>query len=89
MKNIETLVEDIYELFNLSPIERDEKEVDELIDKVTKIAKVPQTAISIKNLMILRSEAKKQDTLKNLPLIKNTHCPILMKLGENIHHNTV
>ena len=40
MKNIETLVEDIYNLFNLSPIERDEKEVDELIDKFGDMLKV-------------------------------------------------
>ena len=40
MKKIETLVEDIYDLFNLSPIERDEKEVDELIDKFGDMLKV-------------------------------------------------
>ena len=40
MKKIETLVEDIYELFNLTPIERDEKEVDELIDKFGDMVKV-------------------------------------------------
>ena len=40
MKNIETLVEDIYNLFNLTPIERDEKEVDELIDKFGDMLKV-------------------------------------------------
>jgi hypothetical protein len=40
MKKIETLVEDIYDLFNLTPIERDEKEVDELIDKFGDMLKV-------------------------------------------------
>ena len=40
MKKIETLVEDIYGLFNLTPIERDEKEVDELIDKFGDMLKV-------------------------------------------------
>ena len=40
MKNIETLVEDIYELFNLTPIERDEKEVDDLIDNFGEMLKV-------------------------------------------------
>lgn len=40
MKQIETLVEDIYDLFNLTPIERDEKEVDELIDKFGDMLKV-------------------------------------------------
>ena len=40
MKQIETLVEDIYGLFNLTPIERDEKEVDELIDKFGDMLKV-------------------------------------------------
>ena len=40
MKKIETLVEDIYDLFNLTPIERDEKEVDQLIDKFGDMLKV-------------------------------------------------
>jgi len=40
MKQIETLVKDIYDLFNLTPIERDEKEVDELIDKFGDMLKV-------------------------------------------------
>jgi len=40
MKNIETLVKDIYDLFNLSPIERDEKEVDVLIDKFGDMIKI-------------------------------------------------
>ena len=40
MKKIETLVEDIYDLFNLTPIKRDEKEVDELIDKFGDMLKV-------------------------------------------------
>jgi hypothetical protein len=40
MKKIETLVEDIYGLFNLTPIERDEKEVDQLIDKFGDMLKV-------------------------------------------------
>jgi len=40
MKNINTIVEDIYELFNLTPIERDEKEVDDLIDNFGEMLKV-------------------------------------------------
>ena len=40
MKNIETLVKDIYDLFNLSPIKRDEKEVDALIDKFGDMIKI-------------------------------------------------
>ena len=40
MKKNETLEEDIYGLFNLTPIERDEKEVDELIDKFGDMLKV-------------------------------------------------
>ena len=40
MKQIETIVEDIYDLFNLTPIERDEKEVDKLIDKFGNMIKV-------------------------------------------------
>ena len=32
MKQIETLVEDIYNLFSLDPIDMDEKEVDEYIN---------------------------------------------------------
>ena len=39
MKNINTIVEDIYELFNLTPIERDEKEVDDLIDNLLPVFK--------------------------------------------------
>lgn len=40
MKNINTIVEDIYELFNLTPIDRDEKEVDDLIDNFGEMLKV-------------------------------------------------
>ena len=40
MKNINTIVEDIYELFNLTPIKRDEKEVDDLIDNFGEMLKV-------------------------------------------------
>lgn len=40
MKNINTIVEDIYKLFNLTPIERDEKEVDDLIDNFGEMLKV-------------------------------------------------
>ena len=40
MKNIKTIVEDIYELFNLTPIKRDEKEVDDLIDNFGEMLKV-------------------------------------------------
>ena len=32
MKKIDTLVEDIYSLFSLDPIDKEEKEVDTLID---------------------------------------------------------
>tara|TARA_A100000172_G_scaffold18320_2_gene10068 strand:- start:18019 stop:18876 length:858 start_codon:yes stop_codon:yes gene_type:complete len=40
MKNINTIVEDIYELFNLTPIKRNEKEVDDLINNFGEMLKV-------------------------------------------------
>jgi|TARA_R110000796_G_scaffold160276_2_gene277129 hypothetical protein len=40
MKKIETLVEDIYKLFNFSRIDKDEKEVDALIDNFGEMLKV-------------------------------------------------
>lgn len=40
MKNIDTLVSDIYELFNLTPLEMDEKEVDKHIDNFGEMLKV-------------------------------------------------
>ena len=40
MKNIETLVEDIYDLFSLDPIKMDEKEVDKHIDTFGEMLKV-------------------------------------------------
>ena len=40
MKNIETLVEDIYSLFTLDPIKMDEKEVDKHIDTFGEMLKV-------------------------------------------------
>ena len=40
MKNIETLVEDIYSLFSLDPIKMDEKEVDKHIDTFGEMLKV-------------------------------------------------
>ena len=36
MKNIDTLVEDIYSLFSLDPIDMEEKEVDKHIDRQIK-----------------------------------------------------
>ena len=40
MKAIETLVEDIYELFNLTPIDMDVEEVDKHIDVFGEMLKV-------------------------------------------------
>ena len=40
MKTIETLVEDIYDLFNLTPIDMDEAEVDKHIDTFGDMLKV-------------------------------------------------
>tara|TARA_R110002020_G_scaffold82192_6_gene203548 strand:- start:95 stop:949 length:855 start_codon:yes stop_codon:yes gene_type:complete len=40
MKNIETIVKDIYDLFSLSPIELEEKEVDKLINKFADMIKI-------------------------------------------------
>jgi hypothetical protein len=40
MKTIETLVEDIYDLFNLTPIDMDEAEVDKHIDTFGEMLKV-------------------------------------------------
>ena len=40
MKNIETLVEDIYDIFSLDPIKMDEKEVDKHIDKFGEMLKL-------------------------------------------------
>ena len=40
MKSITTLVQDIYNLFNLDPIDKDEKEVDDLIDRCGDMIKV-------------------------------------------------
>ena len=40
MKNIETLVEDIYNLFTLDPIDMDEEEVDEHINTFGEMLKV-------------------------------------------------
>ena len=40
MKQIETLVEDIYDLFSLDPIKMDEKEVDQHIDNFGEMLKV-------------------------------------------------
>ena len=40
MKNIETIVKDIYDLFNLTPINKDEKEVDKLIDTFGNMLKI-------------------------------------------------
>ena len=40
MKAIETLVEDIYELFNLTPIDMDVEEVDKHIDAFGEMLKV-------------------------------------------------
>ena len=40
MKSIDTLVQDIYNLFNLDPINKDEKEVDALIDNFGDMIKV-------------------------------------------------
>ena len=40
MKKIETLVKDIYNLFTLEPIQKDEKEVDKLIDNFGEMLKL-------------------------------------------------
>ena len=40
MKKIETLVEDIYDLFSTGPLDMDEKEVDNYIDTFGDMLKV-------------------------------------------------
>ena len=40
MKKIETLVEDIYSLFSLDPIDKEEKDVDALIDNFGEMLKI-------------------------------------------------
>ena len=46
MKQIETLVEDIYDLFSLDPIKMDEKEVDQHIDTFGEMLKVHIKALN-------------------------------------------
>ena len=53
MKKIETLVKDIYNLFTLEPIQKDEKEVDKLIDNFGEMLK-----LHIKDFLYKKPESR-------------------------------